>query len=64
MLKGATNLFKAHNSEWLNLLFTVFSLQIKPVKSVKANWRIFIFCTLGTNGLNTLLFIHQPWKKY
>ena len=26
-------------------------LQIMPVKSVKANWRIFILCNLGTNRL-------------
>ena len=39
---------KAHNSEWQNILFP---LQIEPVKSKKGNWRIFIFCTLDTNGL-------------
>ena len=36
---------KAPNSE------CQIPLQIKPGKSVKASWRIFIFCTLGTNGL-------------
>ena len=55
MLKGAnTDLFnplvpKSHNSKSQNLLFP---LQIKPVKvKLKLNWRIFIFCNLGTNGL-------------
>ena len=28
-----------------------FPLEVKPVKVIlKSNWRIFIFCTLGTNG--------------
>ena len=46
MLQGAnTDLFnplvsKAHNSECQNL---PFPLQIKPVKPVKANWRILFF---------------------
>ena len=45
---------KAHNSESQNLLFP---LQIKPVKkSVKASWRIFISCNLGTIMVN-------PWRK-
>ena len=40
---------KAHNCGCQNLLFP---LQIKPVKiNLKFNWRIFIFCPLGTNGL-------------
>ena len=40
---------KAHSSEHQTLLF---SLQIKPVWTpIKASLRIFIFCTLGTNGL-------------
>ena len=49
MFKAAnTDLFnplvpKAHNSECQNL---PFPLQIEPSKSVKASWRIFIFCTL------------------
>ena len=43
------SVLKAHNSECHYLLFP---LQIKPVKSVKASMRIFIFCTLSTNGLN------------
>ena len=51
MLQGAsTDLFnplvpKAHNSECQNIIFL---LQIKPVKG---SLRIFIFYTLGTNGL-------------
>ena len=40
---------KARNSQCQNL---PFPLQIKPVNVNKANWRIFIFCTLGNNGLN------------
>ena len=53
MLQAAsTDLFnplvpKAHNSECQNLLFPF----IKPVCQVKASLRIFIFCTLGTNGI-------------
>ena len=53
MLQGSnTDLFNplplvpnAYNSECQNLLFP---LQIKPVK---VSLRIFISCTLGTNGL-------------
>ena len=41
--------YKAHNGECHNQLFP---LQIKPVKfNLMLNWRIFIFCILGTNGL-------------
>ena len=53
MLLGAnTDLFnplvpKAHNTECQN----IFPLQITPVKSVRANWWIFIFCTFSINGL-------------
>ena len=40
---------KAHNSECQIILFP---LQIKPSKrQLKLNWRYFVFCTLGTNGL-------------
>ena len=39
---------KAHNGECQNLLLP---LQIMPVK---VSYRIFIFCTLGTNGLRTI----------
>ena len=39
---------KAHNSECQNLPFHLHS---KTSKSDKASLRIFIFCTLGTNGL-------------
>ena len=49
---GLTNQLvpKAHNSDCQNLLFP---LQIKLVKvNLKLNWRIFIFCNLGTNGLS------------
>ena len=60
MLQAAiTDLFnplapKAHNIKCQNILFPV---QIKPLKSVKVSpsvkaiWRIFISCTLGSNGL-------------
>ena len=56
MLQSAnTNIFIllapiTHNSECQNL---IFPLKIKPVKvNLKCNWRIFIFFTLGINGLN------------
>ena len=39
---------KANNSECQN---QPFPLQIKPIKSFKASWRIIIFYTFGTNGL-------------
>ena len=40
---------KAYNCECQNL---PYNLQIKQVKvNLKLNWRIFMFCTLGTNGL-------------
>ena len=43
-------LLKAHNSECQNLKFP---LKIKPAKvNLMLNWRIFILCALGTNGLN------------
>ena len=55
MLQAAnTDLFnpvvlKARNCECQNLIFL---LQNKPLKvNLELNWRIFIFCTLGTNGL-------------
>ena len=48
--EASTDLFnllvpKAHNSECQNLLFP---LQLSHYKSVKDNWHIFIFGTLGT----------------
>ena len=43
-----SSLLNSYNSECQNL---PFPLQSKPVKVNKVNWRIFIFCTLGTNGL-------------
>ena len=36
---------KAHNCESQNLIFPLHKLSQQ--KSVKANWQIFIFCTLG-----------------
>ena len=56
MFQGAnTDLFdplvpKAHNSKYQNIVYPV---QISHKKSDKAtsNWQIFIFCTLGSNGL-------------
>ena len=48
---------KAHKSECHNLLFL---LQIKPVKVIlKLNLRIFIVCTLGTNGLATYMGVYR-----
>ena len=59
---------KAHNSVCQNLLFP---LQIQPVKvNLMLNFRIFIFCALGTNGLRIgdpqvliTLFIPCFWKQ-
>ena len=46
---------KAHNSKCQNLLFL---WQIKQVnKSVKASLCIFIFFTLGTNGLGLIEYL-------
>ena len=62
MLQAAnTDLFnplvrKVHNSGRQNL---PFPLQIK-LKLVKAYWRIFIFSTLGTNGLIVRKLIGSP----
>ena len=47
---------KAHNCECQNLLVP---LQTKPEKvNLKLNWRIFIFCAFGTDGLGSYL---QSW---
>ena len=54
MLQAAnTDLFnplvpKVYNSE---RPIYYFLYKLSQQKSVEANWRIFIFCTLGTNGL-------------
>ena len=54
---------KAHNSEGQNLLFP---LQIKSA-SQESYLAIFIFCTLGTNGLKEkikAIFKTHPSKMY